>query len=489
MLAATGFWALLCLGLLWPAFQALRSNYDETMLFWMMMALALGVGMQAARSQTFRNGALPMVSALGALLLVWWSFEVVGFAVTATENRHDRVTEREGHGARTERWRKISSSSLPDIYHIVVDEFQTDYFTRLLTRATREQLAGFRFYPRATTPYGRTELALSALFSGVPYDYKGEPVEYVSAAFSGRQSLLTQLKAFGYWSVGYVHTTHPRGAPSPFDETYFHPEIADLSQDNAADRLFLSLWLYATLPREVGRSLIPQHMWEQLETQTLLPDEAPVQSLQSFRKLMAAEARRPAHEGPRYVFAHLILPHFPLVLESDCTFRPGVTTTALAQSECTLRTLLQFVDTLRRHDRFRDTLILMHADHGARHFVRKGQLIRARAGSDSLEWSWGRARTLMLIKPAGATAEAPLLIDERPGDLYDLFPTILDNLEASSELQLAGCSLLGPPCPVRTRYYHFYDKADERTIVDGPLKRYKIAGDEITFDREIMIQR
>ncbi|MGH9163281.1 MAG: sulfatase-like hydrolase/transferase, partial [Vicinamibacteraceae bacterium] len=358
------------------------------------------------------------------------------------------------------------------------------------TEARRKQLAGFRFYPRATTPFGRTELALSALFAGAPYDYSGEPIEYMSEAFTGRRSLLTRLKELGYWSVGYLQRVYPRGAPSPFDETYFHSDITDLSQDSGVDRLFLSLWLYATFPRALGRPLVPEQTWEQLETGTLLPDEAPVRSLHGFRKLIAVEgSRRPPPDAPRYVFAHLILPHVPLVLKADCTVQPGRDTTVLAQSECTLRTLLEVVGALEQRRRLRDALILIHADHGARHVVRNGELAEASGGSYGLEWSWGRARPLMLIKPAGVAAEAPLAIDERPADLYDVFPTILDSVETGIGLRLTGCSLLRAPCASRTRYYHFYDKADEPTIIDGTLKRYRIENGAIAFDREIPIQR
>jgi hypothetical protein len=489
-LAATCFWGLLCLSLLWPSFQTLRSRYDEAWLVSMVMALALAAGIVAARSQKFRTQALPVASLLGALLLVWWTAAVVRHAVAATDDRHGHVAAKQGPAARTARWQRIGSPSFPDIYHIVVDEFQTDFFTSLLTEARRRQLAGFRFYPRTTTPFGRTELALAALFSGAPYDYSGEPREYISEAFSGRRSLLTQLKELGYWSVGYLQRIYPQGARSPFDETYFHGEFTDLSHDSGVDRLFLSLWLYSTLPRALGRSLVREPTWEQLEARTLLPDEAPVRSLHSFRQLIAVEgSRRPPPDVPRYVFTHLVLPHVPLVLRADCTVQPGRQTTVLAQSECTLRTLLHFVDALVQQRRFRDALILIHADHGARHVVRDGELADARGGSYSPEWSWGRARPLMLIKPAGVAAEAPFMIDERPADLYDVYPTILDSAGAGIGLRLTGCSLLRPPCASRTRYYHFYDKADERTIIDGTLKRYRIEGDAITFDREIPLHR
>ncbi|MGH9161819.1 MAG: hypothetical protein ACRD2X_17780, partial [Vicinamibacteraceae bacterium] len=154
-LAATAFWALLCLSLLWPSFQTLRSRYDEASLASTVAALALAGGIVAARRQKFRVQALPMASVLGILLLVWWTAAIVRHAVAAPGDRHERMASSQELGARTARWQRLGAPSFPDIYHIVVDEFQTDLFTALLTEARRKQLAGFRFYPRATTPFGR----------------------------------------------------------------------------------------------------------------------------------------------------------------------------------------------------------------------------------------------------------------------------------------------------------------------------------------------
>jgi hypothetical protein len=328
-------------------------------------------------------------------------------------------------------------------------------------------------------------MALASVFAGVPYDYREPPAEYIRNAFASEQSMLTQLKLLGYETIGFLHQVYPRGSQSRFDHAYFHKELKRTAGSPEQRALFASLWLHAYLPEFVTQRVLPEHHLEQLASQALLPDDSRFVSLLSFRRLLEWEGKA-ARKGARYIFVHLILPHFPNVLAADCSYQPGRGTSVVEQTSCAARQIAEFLEFLEGHGRFEDALILVHADHGSRYLYEGGQLRRAQGGIYELDRSWARSRPLVLVKPAGIDRTRGFLVDERATDLLDLFPTVFANLGKSPPVRLAGSSLLADPVPGRPRHYHFYDK-DRTRVVDGTLKRYTILrSGEIAFDTEIL---
>ena len=396
------------------------------------------------------------------------------------------VVERGGFERETEPIATTPARNLPDIYHIVFDEFQTEMFEAVLNAHLKERLGGVIWFPDSSTPYGRTEMALASVFSGTPYDYREAPLNYISRAFSSGDSLIPRLKSLGYETIGFLHQIYPRGGASPFDHSYFHKNFAKASV-MAQRKLFVSVWLYAHLPDLLSRRLLPQHHVEQLTSRTLLPDDAPVVSLQSFRQFIAWESDT-TRRGGRYIFIHLILPHFPNVLGADCSYRPGLRTTLEDQTTCTTLEIAELLDLLEDRDKFENALILMHGDHGKGVLYENGTL---RAATDKFygrDWSWGRSRPLSLLKPVGASRSSDFSSDHRPMDLLDIFPTILASVGSSPDDALVGNSLVAEPVSKRQRHYHFYDK-DRVTIVDGTIKRYEILPHDIRYDTEISVPK
>jgi hypothetical protein len=351
----------------------------------------------------------------------------------------------------------------------------------------KDKLRGVTWFPDSTTPFGRTEMALASLFSGVPYAYREPPLKYISKAFISKQSMLMQLKSVGYETISFLHQVYPRGSQSPFDQSYFHKDIESSIPATERRALFKSLWLYAFLPKFFTRHVLPEHHFQQLASQTLLPDDAPFLSLMSFRRFLEWEGATD-RKGGRYIFIHLILPHFPNVLAADCSYQPGLKTNIVDQTSCTVHALVEFLDFLEDKGRFNDSLILMHADHGSRYLFDDGKLQNANDGFYGPGWSWARSRPLVLIKPAGVDRKQGFVIDERAMDLFDLFPTVFENLGKSPGVPLVGSSLLAEPAARKQRFYHFYDK-DHARIVDGAITRFKIVDHAIVFDTEVSVPK
>ena len=60
-------------------------------------------------------------------------------------------------------------------------------FQAALTDEHRQALSGFTFYPKATTPYGRTVMAMASIFANADYDYDQPVKEYRDSAFRCRR--------------------------------------------------------------------------------------------------------------------------------------------------------------------------------------------------------------------------------------------------------------------------------------------------------------
>ena len=479
----SAFYAYLFSGPLWVAYSALVELIGHGALLGFIGVAAIG-GAYATRARKFAEPLVTALSIFALATMVMTAFDALQL------RREDSIvdgTARRGFERQHHAMGGSSEAGLPDIYHVVFDEFQTDMFHAVLNNDVKNELQGLIWFPNASTPFGRTEMALASLFSGAPYDYREPPLSYIREAFTSEQSLLTQLRSLGYQTIGLLHTIYPGGSPSPFEQTYFHKDFAKTASADEQRGLFVSLWLYAHLPKSLARHVLPEHHFDQLESQTLLPNDAPFVSLLSFRRFLEWE-RVTTRKGGRYIFVHLILPHFPNVLGADCSYRRGGKTTIVDQTSCAIHEISAFLRLLRDRGRFKDALVLIHGDHGSRYVYEDGQLRRAQDQFYGRDWSWARSRPLVLIKPAGVGPTRDFLMDERATDLFDLFPTVLANLGRSVPSTLLGSSLLAKPTSHRQRFYHFYDK-DRAQIVDGTLKRYRILDDDIAFDTEISVPK
>lgn len=374
----------------------------------------------------------------------------------------------------------------PNIYHVILDEYQTDMFQLTLTPEIERALAGFVFFPRNTAVYGRTGMSLPSIFSGRAYDYQTPQIEYQKAAFGSEASLLHWLKQGGYARAGYIHDVFTFPLPL-FDATTFHKDNLGRAVEINYGETFWNLWFYANTPSFVARRFAQKDQLDQLATQNLLSSAAPIMSYHSFERILQREADLPA--WGRYTFVHLVLPHFPNVLRSDCSYVTGKdeTTGPLEQAGCATQLILALVAELKRLDRFESSLIIAHSDHGSRYVVIDGALVATESkGLYSTEWSWARSRALLLIKPAGRTAFEPLVVSPAETELTDLFPTIMRSVGLEPPPGLTGVALVEPvPLALaRRRYYHFYDKKGPNEWTDQ-LARFVIEDGQIRFDANI----
>jgi len=387
-----------------------------------------------------------------------------------------------------------SKVKLPNIYHIILDEFQTEKFVPTLTDDIRQRLGGFIFFPNNIATYGRTGMSLASIYSGKKYDPTTPQLEFMKNAFSSDKSILYSLKQAGYTTYGYLEQFYP-----------FEMELIDHKVYNSAEKqnvvpdysLFNKLWLYSNLPSFIVKGVMDKDEISQLKKRNLLAGTFNIASYISFKKYLEEERILPDHN--RYTYVHILLPHFPNIFHADGTYNLSMKKTSeLEQARCATKCIADFVDTLKKLGRYDNSLIILGGDHGAFYNPDKKNIpdpnLRTHDPKEyerakDREFAWNRSRALLLLKPAGNNAGKPFMISEAGTTLLDITPTIAECAGVDTKINFDGVSLLKRRHSSEgiKREFYFFDKKGVYEWTDK-LARYLINGNEIEGPEYIILK-
>lgn len=384
----------------------------------------------------------------------------------------------------------VGTKKSPNVYHIVLDEYQTDLFDLTKTPEVEGGLAGFTYFQDATTIFGRTTMSLASVFSGKSFDYLTPQSDYWYAAYNTSDSFLHKLIEAGYETYAFIHKPSHMFEQQYFHHRISHTEFADRSALVDQQLMFKNLWLYKHFPGFISSSLIPSEDLYDLKGQKLLTKSAPLISYDSFMKYLDVEKNLSPFN--RYTFIHLLIPHFPNIFHEDCTCEKTESgdlrkTGPLEQAACANKIVLDLVTKLKNLNRYNNSLIIVHGDHGSRYMLVGDRLSGTQKfGFYSLEFSQGRSRVLLLVKPPGVGDESKFLVSNAEVTLLDIAPTVLQSLELPIGKEIEGISLFDPEVPASRgkRYYHWFSKKGKDELTDQ-LTRYVINQGKIYKEKEI----
>jgi Sulfatase len=338
--------------------------------------------------------------------------------------------------------------ALPNVYHIMLDGFQTDMFSTALSPELEEALGGFTYFPDNTSIYHLTSVSLASMFSSRRYAYDKPKPEYMDEAVNGKSSLIYRLNELGYITTAYLPALQDTTRIEIADYIVRQADHARYSLMEMNSASFRKLWIYSQVPRrlrawfwaEDGEGDPESSDLKRMEEGRFLPYSGPVVSALSFSRLLEEEPGLP--ERGRYTFVHLLMPHPPYMLRGDCSHdETGAETDRVRQTQCAIRLLLEFLEVLHRLHRFDGSLIVVHADHGGEYRLKDNVLVHARSRS---------LRALLLIKPVGARKQDGFRVSSAPSTVLDIAPTVLDCLGAAPSEGMEGKSLLAEaPCGAR----------------------------------------
>lgn len=369
-------------------------------------------------------------------------------------------------------------AELPNIYHFVMDEYQTEMFSNTVTPELESKLGGFVMYPNNTSVFGRTEMSLPTMFLGKNYDFKSPPVEFQQSALARDDSYLHTLNEAGYSTSAVMHPVFDFKI-SQFDSILFHKAIVknDLSEDRKS---LLKLWFFSVLPTRVSSMFLADTDADQLRYKNLLSTSAPNISYNSSRIIMDNEKNLPANG--RYQLLHLLIPHFPHTLSRECEFGKEFKTSPTTHTECANKVITDYVSELKRLGRFENSLIIVNSDHGSSFAYENGKLRHLGQTEEiryGLEFARARSRALLMIKPVGVGGEGSLQYQHAPSSVLDIAPTLLNAIGLPVDSDMQGHDLFGTHAisDDRAKEYYFYNKRGTQGRHIIKMTRYNIKQD------------
>ena len=466
---AAGFGAV-ALAVLWPIYFTIAGAAPDLGLavFVTILAVSVFAGWQLAK--TGARKTLQTAAFIGGALVLSTAFAPIQWLMS--------------DAAITSATSTAAPNGRPNVYHIIFDEYQSDFLNQDLARLG-DTLDGFRFYPNATTAYGHTEMALGSIFSGKRIDAARQSApQYIwEAFFDPNHSLVQAMAAAGYHTEGYPFHIYQGGTRSPYIET--NMQVAKEEAPKGLSSLLSYMWVYAQLPKQVSSALTPPHIAQGLAAASLLPAQIPVASRDTLRDFIRNEHLRSS--TGRYVVMHLILPHWPHVMDADCNLMADTTKpNTIGQNQCAGTLMRELVQELKRLGRFDASMILFHSDHGAgfafngSNFVWTGDV-----GMGEALASW-RSRAALVYKPMGVSDGGTLKTVPTNVTILDVAPTILAAAGIPALPGMEGRDLGTAPASLDIRYYDNYTIHPD-FVVDKDLLRFTIVNGKATFTERIPV--
>jgi hypothetical protein len=476
------------------------------------LALLIDVAVVAATAVAVSQPRLSTLSqffGVVALVLLAQGVATHVHALTAYRQRlRDRSAEARARIA--EATGRATTSFDGNIYHIILDGFQTEAYEILAARNPAWRFDGFTYYPRFKANYFFTEYSIPELMTGRLYGPGETFSEWLEEAKTA--GMLAVLASHGFELTLYPHQQIDC---SPLARSCNSNVAAFWAGDRlSAEVTVIDLWFVGLLPRSLDSILA--HGWTAeipsvapsagvvrdvstrdifSLTHALLPagrnapvsfsDQLVIASVANFHKAIAEESMRPG--AGQYVFIHPMLPHAPTVMDANCNYKgPGtdphpteqysasvIARSYLDQAQCGLHLVQELTDQLKNLHRFDQSLIIVQADHGMDPIDAPGFLdlypetVHVEWGADDdnaggfaqSSFIGRRSHALLLVKFPGRHAFS---VSNDPVEMLDLAPTVL----AAVGLRPAGYSGIA--------IQSFPDDLDRPEVFFGgsPDKRY-----------------
>jgi hypothetical protein len=357
-----------------------------------------------------------------------------------------------------------SRSFRGNVYHILLDSYQSEAYPYFLAQTPELNQPPFTYYPEFRSAAARTYFSMAELFASDFYPPGLLPESWHNAA-------LQSGGLMGYLANSGVRlSVYARDPEQCYEGTSAVCKLTlDIKRallgDSRARQTAADLWFLKLIPTSLKRELNARFAsqdegasdsdsfsdWdygfsisEALSPSNMPRDrDEPYFSVQQFMQILADEDSRPA--TGQYVFAHVILPHTPYVLDRECNYvgRAAAQTQTdqeryLQQVQCAHKLLALLVKKLESLGRLDDSLLIVQADHG--HYWQPADLgvlyqyhpmdvsvqkvVDDKADSSTWpsEMIETRASALLLIKFPGQSAASR---SNKPVQMIDIAPTIL----------------------------------------------------------------
>jgi hypothetical protein len=351
-----------------------------------------------------------------------------------------------------------------NIYHVTFDGYSgVTFLESLETMQLREEFDGFTFFERNRANYIWTQLSVPSYMTGSFYEENNSLKEWKelrksSGIFNNVYEAGYEVSMYTPHSESWVH--------EKASHVKVHEDVLMRYRSLSSFYHFADLWLLRVVPnflqQEVyreGKGIFTRLL---VKEDRLAGGNAQVfGSVELMRQLINDEADRPDHG--QYVYAHLLIPHDPYVMNRDCVFSPdsGYNEQAL----CATRLMAELVSELKELGRYRESTIIFQSDHAiVRNPPESGsnrtmslEIKKEIEVINLRQWPAERidnvTRALLLVKPPLQSGK-PLGTSDLLTQLADIPATIYDLLDLQIRVKEGG-SVFSPDIP-ETREIHIF---------------------------------
>lgn len=323
-------------------------------------------------------------------------------------------------------------SSTQNVFHFVLDGFQSDAFGDILEADRAEmdrRFAGFTFFSNHLGAFPTTIVSIPAMLTGSVYRNQ-EPMRRFIAKEFRRASLFRVMRARGYQVDVVSGLSYDRSAAT----NYFRlpaPYVTYRAYTRFAGWQLADLALFRHAPHVLKPWIYNDQSWR---LQTTFGDSeytaarryGPVNG-QAFLADYTARMRMGGTK-PAYKYLHVAIPHWPVSVDATCEYigarslrRPNYTD----QARCALRRVGELLDRLRELGLYDKSLILITSDHGVALPPEGFSGDRDMFGTPLSALS-GSALALLVVKPPDSTG--PVRVSEAPSAISDIPATIAGTL-------------------------------------------------------------
>src|SRR5688572_4006289 len=323
-------------------------------------------------------------------------------------------------------------SSRQNVFHFVLDGFQSDAFHDILEAERSEidrQYAGFTFFKNHMGAFPTTIVSIPAMLTGSVYRNQEPMRKFIAKEFK-RASIFRAMRDQGYQvdavsGLNYdkPSTTNYYRLPTPYVtyDAYVRFagwQLADLALFRHSPHV-LKPWVYNDqswrLQTRFGHSVdTPGRRYLPVNGQAFLADYT--------------ERMHVGHDRPNYKYLHVGIPHWPVSVNADCEYigaQPARRSNYTGQARCGIRQVGAILDKLRQQGLYDSSLIVVSSDHGVA--LQAGGFTGDRdVFGGPLSALSGSALALLMVKRPRATG--PVRISEAPSAISDIPATIVDTL-------------------------------------------------------------
>lgn len=352
----------------------------------------------------------------------------------------------------------------------LLDTCDDDYVEETLSTwpEVRDILAGFTYYPNATSTYSRTYPALTYLLTGEDCRFDQPVAAWVDQAFTNGR-LLPDMNRAGVDVRVYTSDLALIGSAANDmignSTAYQYSRVENLSLPGLWEGM-LKLALYRDMPymfkeafaydgADINECAMNMEEVYYSEYDCDFYDELVAQSITLNEEYDAA-----------FRFYHLFGCHPGAYWDEEMNYADSSEITRPQQLRGSFVMIEEYIQQLKLQGIFDQTTIIITADHGYS------------GGGDSLDLPQA-ARPVLMIKPAGADGAQPMAVSQAPVCHEDLFAT----MAASLGIDTAGYGRAVEDIAedeVRERYYYYsalYSDEDGEVA----LREYRIDGDAADF--------